>query len=183
VGRFDPLKGISRIVEAIGLLRQHSVRFVIAGGDGQANPEVHKLQALADRLSLDGAVRFAGRVDQQELPLYYSAADVLAVPSLYESFGIVALEALACGTPVIATPVGAMESIIQKGRNGCIVRGATPAAFARAIQALTVAGSAPARESIRATVAGYGWACAADSMLEQYRAAMAGYRKEERSHT
>jgi D-inositol-3-phosphate glycosyltransferase len=185
VGRFDPLKGISRIVEAMGLLQQHPVRFVIAGGDGQANPEVRKLQALARRLSLDGAVRFAGRVDQQELPLYYSAADVLAVPSLYESFGIVALEALACGTPVITTPVGAMDSIISNGRNGCIVRGATPAAFARAIQALIAAGPAPAseRESIRATVASYGWACAADSMLEHYRLAIAGYRKEEQSRT
>jgi D-inositol-3-phosphate glycosyltransferase len=177
VGRFDPLKGISRIVEAMGLLRQHPVRFVIAGGDGQANPEVQKLQALAGRLSLDGAVRFAGRVDQQVLPLYYSAADMLAVPSLYESFGIVALEALACGTPVIATPVGAMDSIIKKGRNGCIVRGTTPAAFARAIQALIAAGPAPEREAVRETVACYGWTCAAESMLEQYRLAIAGYRK------
>jgi D-inositol-3-phosphate glycosyltransferase len=177
VGRFDPLKGISRIVEAMGLLRQHAVRFVIAGGDGQANPEVQKLQALAGRLSLDGAVRFAGRVDQQVLPLYYSAADMLAVPSLYESFGIVALEALACGTPVIATPVGAMDSIIKNGGNGCIVRGTTPAAFARAIQALIAAGPAPEREAVRKTVACYGWACAADSMLEQYRLAIAGYRK------
>jgi D-inositol-3-phosphate glycosyltransferase len=177
VGRFDPLKGISRIVEAIGLLRQHPVCLVIAGGDGQGNPEVHKLQALAGRLSLDGAVRFAGRVDQQELPLYYSAADMLAVPSLYESFGIVALEALACGTPVVATPVGAMDSIISNGRNGCIVRGTTPAAFARAIQALIAAGPALAREAVRETVAGYSWACAASSMLEQYRLVIAGYRK------
>ncbi len=184
VGRFDPLKGISRVVEAIGLLRQHPVRFIIAGGDGQANPEVRKLQALSGRLSLDGAVRFVGRVDQQVLPLYYSAADVLAVPSLYESFGIVALEALACGTPVIATPVGAMDSIIRNGRNGLIVKGETPAAFARAIKALTATGAAPvpARETVRETVAGYSWACAADSMLEQYRAAIAGYSKA-RQHT
>lgn len=179
VGRFDPLKGISRMLEAASLLKHLPLRLIIVGGDGQANPEMLKHRDLARAFSLDGAVQFEGRVEQRELPLYYSAADVLAVPSLYESFGIVALEALACGTPVIATPVGAMDGIIKKGLNGCIVRGATPAAFARAIQALTAEGPAPGpeREAVRQSVAGYSWSCAADSMLEQYRAAIAGYRK------
>ncbi len=177
VGRFDPLKGISRVLEALGLLKAVPVRFVIAGGDGRAHPDMRRLRDLARGLSLDGAVRFAGRIEQQKLPLYYSAADVLAVPSLYESFGIVALESLACGTPVIAAPVGAMESIIINGFNGRIVKGATPAAFARAIQALTATGPAPSREAVRETVAGYSWGSAADSMLEQYGAAIAGYGK------
>jgi hypothetical protein len=70
-----------------------------------------------------------------------------------------------------------MDSIISNGRNGCIVRGTTPAAFARAIQALIAAGPALAREAVRETVAGYSWACAASSMLEQYRLVIAGYRK------
>ena len=177
VGRFDPLKGISRVLEAVGLLKDAPVRFVIAGGDGRAHPEMRRLRDLAQELSLDGAVRFAGRVEQQELPLYYSAADVLVVPSLYESFGIVALEALGCGTPVIATPVGAMDGIIRAGRNGRIVKGTTPAAFARAIQALTATGPALSREAVRETVAGYSWAIAAESMLQQYGAAIAGYAK------
>jgi D-inositol-3-phosphate glycosyltransferase len=178
VGRFDPLKGISRVVEAVGLLKDMPVRFVIAGGDGQANSEMRKLRELARGLCLDGAVRFAGRVEQQELPLYYSAADVLAVPSLYESFGIVALEALACGTPVIATPVGAMDSIISNGINGRIITGATPAAFARAIQSLIMEGPAP--EAVRASVSGYGWASAADSIGAEYHTAITGFAKAER---
>ncbi len=179
VGRFDPLKGISRVIEAVSLLKHLPLRLIIVGGDGQKTAELRKIKLLARELALGGIVQFAGRAGHQELPLYYSAADVLAVPSLYESFGIVALEALACGTPVIATAVGAMDSIIRKDVNGCIVRGATPAAFARAIQALTATGpaSALAREDVRETVAGYSWACAADSMLEQYRAAITGYSK------
>jgi D-inositol-3-phosphate glycosyltransferase len=176
VGRFDPLKGISRMLEAVSLLKHLPLRLIIVGGDGQANPEMLKHRELARAFSLDGAVQFAGRVEQRELPLYYSAADVLAVPSLYESFGIVALEALACGTPVIAAPVGAMDSIIKKNINGCIVRGSTPAAFARAIASCTTAGR-PDRATVRQSVAGFSWACAADSMLEQYRAAITGYAK------
>ena len=177
VGRFDPLKGISRVLEAVSLLRHLSVRFVIVGGDGQANPEMLRLRALVREFSLDGAVQFAGRVEQSSLPLYYSAADLFVMPSLYESFGIVALEALACGTPVISTPVGAMDSIIRENVNGCIVRGSTPAAFARAIAACSTAGRTLDRETVRQSVAGFSWSHATDSMLEQYGAALAEYSK------
>ena len=175
VGRFDPLKGISRIIEAVSLLRHLSVRFVIVGGDGQSNPEMLRLRALAREFSLDGAVRFAGRVEQSRLPLYYSAADIFAMPSLYESFGIVALEALACGTPVIAAPVGALDSIIKKNLNGCIVRSPAPASFARAIEACIARGRALPRDAVRQSVAGFTWAHAADSMIDEYRAALDRY--------
>ena len=179
VGRFDPLKGISRVIEAVSLIKHLPLRLIIIGGDGQKTAERQKIKSLPRELALGGIVQFEGRVAHQKLPLYYSSADMLAVPSLYESFGIVALEALACGTPVIATTVGAMDSIISNGLNGRIVTGSTPAAFARAIQQLTGAGPAPAasRKAVRETVAGYSWACAADSMLEQYKTAIAGYGK------
>jgi D-inositol-3-phosphate glycosyltransferase len=177
VGRFDPLKNISDVIEAVSLLKHLPLRLIIIGDDGQKTAELRKIKSLTRTLALDAAVQFAGRVEQPILPLYYSAADVLAVPSLYESFGIVALEALACGTPVIAAPVGAMDSIIRKNVNGCIVQGSTPAAFARAIDSCTTAGQVPDRATVRQSVAGFSWACAADSMLEQYRAAITGYAK------
>lgn len=182
VGRFDPLKGISRVLEAVSLLRHISVRFVIVGGDGHDHPEMLRLRALARELSLGGAVRFEGRMEQRRLPLYYSAADLFAMPSLYESFGIVALESLACGTPVIATPVGALDSIIKKNLNGCIVKNPTPAAFARAIKAYVAEGCELPRDAVRESVAGFTWAHAADHMIDEYRAALARYCKARLSH-
>ena len=177
VGRFDPLKNISRMIEAVSLLKHLPVRLIIIGDDGQKTAELQKIKSLTRELALDAAVQFTGRVEQPILPLYYSAADVLAVPSLYESFGIVALEALACGTPVIAAPVGAMDSIIRKNVNGCIVRGSTPAAFARAIASCTTAGRTPDRATVRQSVAGFSWAHAADCIVAEYRAAVTGYAK------
>ena len=79
---------------------------------------------------------FAGRVDQETLPEYYSAADVLVVPSYYESFGLVALEALACGTPVVTTPVGAMEKIVQNGVTGYVSTDSDPQHFAGCVEAI-----------------------------------------------
>ena len=178
VGRFDPLKGISRALEAVSLLRHVSVRFVIVGGDGQANPERLRLKALTREFSLGGAIRFEGRVEQRRLPLYYSAADLFAMPSLYESFGIVALESLACGTPVIATPVGALDRIIKKNLNGCIVKSPTPASFARAIEACIAQDRALPREAVRQSVAGFTWAHAADHIIDEYLAALAQYGRK-----
>ena len=99
---------------------------MLVGGDGLASPATRRLQKQARDLGLQDTVTFAGRIVQDRLPPYYSAADVLVVPSLYESFGLVGLEALACGTPVVATPVGAMESILQQGRTGQVVTESAP---------------------------------------------------------
>ena len=104
VGRFAPLKGIDRLLEAMAHLKHHQrLRLVIVGGDGNNAPESQRLQGLSRGLSIQDSVTFVGRIEQSMLPPYYSAADVLVVPSHYESFGLVALESLASGTPVVAT--------------------------------------------------------------------------------
>jgi D-inositol-3-phosphate glycosyltransferase len=119
---------------------------------------------------LQDTVRFAGRIDQDRLPPYYSAADVLVVPSLYESFGLVGLEALACGTPVVATPVGAMESILQQGRTGQVVTQSAPRLLADAIEAFLPdkARKTASAADIRASVTQFSWSKVAAALVAEY---------------
>jgi D-inositol-3-phosphate glycosyltransferase len=171
VGRFDTVKGIDRLVSAMTYLRRRdSLRLVLVGGDGPASPATRRLQKQARDLGLQDTVRFAGRIDQDRLPPYYSAADVLVVPSLYESFGLVGLEALACGTPVVATPVGAMESILQQGRTGQVVTQSAPRLLADAIEAFLPdkARKTASAADIRASVTQFSWSKVAAALVAEY---------------
>ncbi len=172
VGRFSPLKGIERLLAAMKYLPQNEkYRLVIIGGDGPNTPELHKLQNLTRELGIGDMVGFAGRIEQEDLPCYYSAADVLVVPSYHESFGLVALEALACGTPVVAAQVGAMENIIQGGKTGTVVRNNAPHLLAEAIKTLLSSphGKAGSVDSIRASIFEFGWPHIADAVINGYR--------------
>ena len=171
VGRFDSVKGIDRLVTAMTHLRgRDSLRLVLVGGDGLGSPATRQLQRLARDLGLQDTVMFAGRIAQDRLPPYYSAADVLVVPSLYESFGLVGLEALACGTPVVATPVGAMESILQQGRTGQVVTEAAPRLLADAIEAFlpNKARKTVSAADIRASVLQFSWSKVAAALAAEY---------------
>ena len=171
VGRFDPIKGIDRLLEAMTHLRHHRrLRLVIVGGDGPDTPEYQNLQKLARRLGIQNMVTFVGRIEQKHLPPYYSAADILVVPSYYESFGLVGLESLACGTPVVATEVGAMRSIVQDDETGQIVTHPAPHTLAQAIETfITPAGSKKlSSDRIRASVLKFGWANVAAAVIDEY---------------
>lgn len=171
VGRFDPIKGIDRLLEAMAHLRHHRrLRLVIIGGDGTDTPEYQNLQKLAHKSGIQNTVTFVGRIEQKHLPPYYSAADVLVVPSYYESFGLVGLESLACGTPVVATEVGAMGSILRNGETGRIVADANPRSLARAIETfLNRPGSEKSStDMIRASVLKFGWANVAAAVIDEY---------------
>jgi D-inositol-3-phosphate glycosyltransferase len=171
VGRFAALKGIDRLLKAMTHLRHlQDLKLVIIGGDGDTDPEFIEFQRLSSKLGVNDRIVFAGRLEQDELPQYYSAADLLAVPSYHESFGLVALEALACGTPVVATEVGAMDSVICEGKTGCVVADSRPPAFARAIRDFV---SKPLSQkesvdSIRASVRRFNWSNVAKAMIEEY---------------
>jgi len=100
------------------------------------NTEMARLQALARELGVSDVVLFLGKQAQDTLPYYYSAAQVLVMPSHYESFGMVALEAMACGTPVVASQVGGLAYLVQDGVTGYVVPDGNPAALAGRLSAL-----------------------------------------------
>ncbi|GAI70814.1 unnamed protein product, partial [marine sediment metagenome] len=85
------------------------------GGGEHSQREMEKLQELAGNLNIQDSVAFLGLIKHEQLPYFYSAADACVVPSYYESFGLAALESLACGTPVVATDVGNLKSVIRRG--------------------------------------------------------------------
>jgi D-inositol-3-phosphate glycosyltransferase len=126
-GRIEPLKGIDTLIQAMALIKTRypevmkNTCVAIIGGDPWAdNPdaEMARLQALLDELDIHDIVVFLGAKDQEVLPNYYAAAEVVVMPSHYESFGMVALEAMAMGRPVIASEVGGLAYLIQDGING-----------------------------------------------------------------
>ena len=104
VGRFDSMKGLDRLLEAMRYLKhRRHLRLIIVGGDGIHTPEGQTLLRLARSFGVEDSIAFIGRIEQKDLPLYYNAADVMVMPSYYESFGLVSIEALACGIPMALT--------------------------------------------------------------------------------
>jgi D-inositol-3-phosphate glycosyltransferase len=137
VGRIEPLKGIDKLVQAVGLLRDTpNLKLIVIGGDACSREEVDQLKGLCRALGIEDSVSFQEMVKQERLPCYYSAADVTVMPSYYESFGLVALESLACGTPVVTTRVGDMENIVIDGKTGYVVADNTPELLADRISRL-----------------------------------------------
>jgi D-inositol-3-phosphate glycosyltransferase len=146
VGRLDPLKGPDLLVRALAQM-QTPATLVLVGGD-ESDPERARLIALARESGVGARVRMVNAVAHESLPMYYRAADILAVASYYESFGLVAVEALASGTPVIAPSVGGLPAIIKDGVNGALVCRRTPAAFAERLD--TMLSDVPALNRLRA---------------------------------
>ncbi len=176
VGRIDPLKGIDRLLMALRRLDTiQNLKLLVIGGDKDSLPEVERLQRLSQSLYIQDSVTFTGIVEQKELPLYYSAADVCVIPSYYESFGLVALESLACGTPIVATRVGGMESIINPGQNGYMVEDNAPLRLADRIAALLWQKQVDKKsvDSIRASVDGFSWSNIAEAIIPEYKALLA----------
>lgn len=180
IGRYTPIKGVDRLFNAFQhLMHIPRLCLVMVGGDGQHSPMFRQLQSKAKALHIENRLLFAGRMDHETLPQYYGAADVLVVPSYYESFGLVALEALACGTPVVTTPVGAMEEIVMDGVTGYVAKESNPQHYARLIETVLLKqhqnGLSPSE--IRSTVAEFTWSKSASLLLEAYRSAQE-YRQE-----
>ena len=150
VGRIEQIKGIDVLLRALALLffrrpelRSEVCLLVIGGAldPGDDAPETEKiieLRRLVHEHRMEANVAFVGSREQEALALYYAAADVCAVPSLTESFGLVALEAMACGTPVVGTRVGGLQTVIEDGESGLLVPAGDYQALAEAIaQVLT----------------------------------------------
>ncbi|MBD2100339.1 glycosyltransferase family 1 protein [Leptolyngbya sp. FACHB-261] len=139
VGRFDPRKGIETLVRACALSKarnQGKLRLVIAGGSspGQADGlERARIKQIVQAEGLIEQTLFVGRLGHDQLPLYYAAADVCVVPSHYEPFGLVAIEAMACGTPVVASNVGGLQFTVVPEETGLLAPPQDAEAFSIAI--------------------------------------------------
>lgn len=142
VGRIEPLKAVDTILEALALIQQsspeklNSTRFIVIGGNpnNPADLQLSRLKSLVDQLGLNDVVQFIGAKKQDDLHLYYAASSAVIMPSDYESFGMVALEAMASGTPVIASQVGGLAFLIEHGKSGFLVPTREPVALAESIE-------------------------------------------------
>ena len=174
VGRMDRIKGIDIVLRASAALdNKDGLQIVMIGGAAD-DAEVGRMRRLARSLGIENNLLFPGAVRQDILPHYYSAADVCIVPSYYETFGLVAVEAMACGTPVIAARVGGLQATIMDGRTGYLVPWHCPEPYAERLE--TILGNDALRASFgRAaleSVAELTWSNAVDKLVDVYRTAM-----------
>jgi D-inositol-3-phosphate glycosyltransferase len=187
VGRIEPLKGLDVLIEAICLMRQNEVFkenpfcLAVIGGEPAENSEVDdnlemsRLKELTERAGLGDLVTFLGKKSQDSLPYYYSAAEAVVVPSQYESFGMVALEAMACGTPVVASQIGGLAYLVQDGVTGYTVPVDEPGELARRLTSLLVDHDLRHRLGKQAIelAQGYAWDKIATRLLSVYQGLVA----------
>jgi D-inositol-3-phosphate glycosyltransferase len=186
VGRLTPIKGLETLLEAMRCLRREAryrdLRLLVVGGDAD-EPEnghaAHLLERIA-ALGLQHVVSFVGPQPQERLRLYYAAARITVMPSYYESFGMVALEAMACGSPVIASRVGGLTTTVLDGVTGFLVPEGDPLALAERVARFLEderfrqrLGSEASRVASR-----YRWPCVAEAICQLY----AGMRPQARHH-
>ncbi len=172
VGRIQPLKGVDVAVQSLAELgRSDAILLIVGGASGEeGESELARVHALIDELGVGHQVRFVEPQPHHILSTYYRAADVVLVPSRSESFGLVALEAAACGTPVVANAVGGLLTIVEHGRTGFLVPDRRPDVFASHIgRIVTDAGFAAAMSAAAAERArGYTWSFAAARLRRVY---------------
>lgn len=180
VGRIQQLKGIDILIRAAALLSAREdvapFRVMIVGGrptgesDDPEARELRRLKALARELGVERQLDWRGAVAHEELCQYYQAADVTVMPSTYESFGLVAVESMACGTPVVASRVGGLQATVQDGRTGYLTPWRDPGMYADRIGEILA--SAELRQRLgfgaRERASEFGWPRVASQMVELY---------------
>ena len=175
VGRIQPLKGLELAIRAVEQLRHALDRppllLIVGGASGTSGgSEVARLRALVKELGLEENVRFCGPQPHHGLPLFYQAAEALIVSSFSESFGFAALEAHACGCPVVGTPVGALSHIVVNGRSGFLIEERDPALCAARLKTILSDDVLAAHfaSTARASSARFTWERSAEDLLELY---------------
>ena len=186
VGRIQPHKGPEVLIRATSELVKHSPQLrprlivnIIGGASGANTEEVDRLKDCTQWLGIDDVVRFAPPVSRADLPQWYRASDLVVVPSYSESFGLVALEAQACGTPVVATAVGGLRTAVADGISGVLVDGHDPKAWSSVITRLL---QEPQRRVLLSMGAiehasHFGWDGTARGTLDIYDVVISGARK------
>ncbi len=186
VGRIEPLKGLDVLLKAIAIMRengqwdQNPFCLAVIGGneDGDLSfqgSEQERLSAMRKEFGLTDLVAFLGKKSQDTLPYYYSAAEMVVVPSHYESFGMVALEAMACGTPVVASNVGGLAYLVQDGLTGFTVPVDDPQVLAARISKLLSDAELRAKMGKQAAefAKGFGWNIIAKKIIALYCSVLA----------
>jgi D-inositol-3-phosphate glycosyltransferase len=176
VGRLAPIKGLTTLLDGMAELRGRGSRahLCIVGGDADEPLNGHEgeLRARLADLGLQEAVTFVGAQPQESLRAWYVAADATVLPSYYESFGMVALEAMACGSPVVASRVGGLQTTVRDRITGVLVPDHDPVSLADALE--DVLDDAPLRARLgRAGVrwaAEHRWPCVAEAVCREYAA-------------
>lgn len=172
VGRIQSLKGPDVAIRALAALGRPDAQLAIVGGSSGSNGDVQSSEAhaLVDELGLHDQVQFIEPKPHHILSTWYRAADIVLVPSRSESFGLVALEAAACGVPVVASAVGGLVSLVDDGETGYLIEGRKPADYADAMR--TILNDSELAESMgKAAVQrakAYTWRAAAERLLDVY---------------
>ena len=186
VGRIQPHKGPEVLIRATSELVKHSPQLrkklivnIIGGASGANTEEVDRLKDCTQWLGVDDVVRFAPPVSRADLPQWYRASDLVIVPSYSESFGLVALEAQACGTPVVATAVGGLRTAVADGISGVLVDGHDPKAWSSVITRLLQEPQRRVLLSIGAIehASHFGWDTTARGTLDIYDLVISDARK------
>jgi D-inositol-3-phosphate glycosyltransferase len=183
VGRFDPRKGIETLVQAVKILKQQGrsdrLHLLIVGGSDPSQSdgeERARIEALVCTLGLESQTHFVGPVSHDRLPLYYRAADVCVIPSHYEPFGLVAIEAMGCGTPVVASDVGGLKFTVVPGETGWLVPPRNSHAFADAMDRVLsdhLTGQAMSASATLRVQQNFTWTGAAAQLSDLYRRLLA----------
>ncbi len=173
VGRLEKLKGVDILIEALSQLDERDFTLVLVGGDEHALDLKEELLSQAAEAGLAANNRFEGAVTHESLPMYYSAADVCVVPSYYESFGLVAVEAMACATPVVASRVGGLISTVTDGVTGYLIPWRCPEPFAEKLEVILNNPELRANfgEAARQSVERFRWQNVAGAVAELYATA------------
>lgn len=191
VGRIDPIKDLDTLLEAFARIEpgagQTAPYLAIIGGDAchctgelRLDAELQQLQQRAEAIGIDDRLLLLGSQPQEMLPRYYSAATVCVMPSLYESFGLVVVEAMACGLPVIATRVGGMRFTVEEGASGLLVPRRDPARMAEAIEQVIYDRDLHATFQIGARQAAirFSWHTVGAAVLSLYERLVEGERED-----
>lgn len=172
VGRIQPLKGVTVAVEALATVENKATKLVIVGGPSgeEGDAELARVHDLIEEYGLADRVRFEQPVPHHLLSTWYRAADVVLVPSRSESFGLVALEAAACGTPVIAAAVGGLRTIVEHGRTGYLVEKRDPQIYASYVDQLLGNRMVAAEMAFDAAegARAFSWTQTAEALLKVY---------------
>ncbi|MEW6615445.1 MAG: glycosyltransferase [Thermodesulfobacteriota bacterium] len=181
VGRIDPIKGLDNLIRAMSILTKddrtngNDLRLLVIGGTlsdegNEGKSELKNLMKLTSELNLEDRIEFLGTKRQDLLPYYYSSAEVCVLPSRYESFGIVALEAMACGTPVIASEVGGLSYVMGDERAGFLVPEGDPEILAEKISFIVANPFIKekfGRDAVKRAER-FGWSLIADKVISLY---------------